>query len=161
MAIRVVHHYSCPSPFLCNCLASQGYPRLEDDGMGYKCGRCGGHLMFDNSICECHSHEVEYGEVPEEPMMEDVVVVRVLKHIAAFRTRKSVRLLETIYGPRALPLRTQVAALMLDRKVTGSDKAAQYGNLRRALLEMVGATGDCIAAQDADFESRAEALIAD
>ena len=89
-----------------------------------------------------------------------VLAKRVLKHIAAFRSRPSVRLLDVIYGSQAKPLRTQVAALMLDRKVTGSDKAAQYGNLRKALLAMVGATGDCIASENTNFEELAETIIA-
>ena len=82
------------------------------------------------------------------------MIVRVLKHIAAFRNRPSQRLLDTIYGPHALPLRTQCAALMLDRKVTGSSKEAQFGSLRKALLKAVGATGECIASEDADFEAQ-------
>ena len=87
------------------------------------------------------------------------MIVRVLKHIAAFRNRPSQRLLDTIYGPNALPLRTQCPALMLDRKVTGSSKEAQFGNLRKALLKAVGATGACIASEDADFERKAAELI--
>ena len=58
-----------------------------------------------------------------------------------------------------LPLRTATAALLLDRKVTGSDKAAQYGNLRKLLLERLEITGNCIAAEDAAFEEKAQAIL--
>ncbi len=83
----------------------------------------------------------------------------VLRHIAAFRARPSARLLDVLYGPRAQALRTRIASLMLGRKVTSRDKAAQYGALRVALLAAVGATGNCTAAQDADFEERCTALL--
>ena len=90
------------------------------------------------------------------------MIARIIRHIDAFRSRKSVKLLDTLYGPRALPLRTQVAALMLDRKVTGSDKAAQYGNLRIALLKATGITNDgqhCKAWEDAEFETKAAEIL--
>lgn len=84
---------------------------------------------------------------------------KIIRHIAACRPRLSVRLLDVIYGPDAKALRTTVAAMMLDRKVTGSDKVAQYGNLRAALLQMLGATGGCKAAEDAHFEERARVIL--
>lgn len=87
--------------------------------------------------------------------------IRALQHIAAHRTRPSVRLLDAIYGPQARVLRTAVASIMLDRKVTGSDKEAQFGRLRRALLAAVGASGDCTATEDADFDTKAEAMLAE
>lgn len=69
------------------------------------------------------------------------------------------RYLDAIYGPYAVDLRrlivahicrrTTLASLVLPPK---SDKGCQYGNLRTALLEAVGATGNCIAACDADFQ---------
>lgn len=86
--------------------------------------------------------------------IEDVV-----HHIAKFRSRQSVRILDVIYGPRAKALRTQVAAMMLDRKVTGSDKEAQYGNLRKALLGAAGVIGNCIALEDAAFEEAVESML--
>jgi hypothetical protein len=84
----------------------------------------------------------------------------VLKHIAAFRSRPSVRLLDVLYGPKALPLRTQVAAMLLDRKVTGKDPAAQYGHLRKLLIECLGVAGNSEAGEDAEFENKAGAMIA-
>ncbi len=85
---------------------------------------------------------------------------RVVKHIAAFRSRPSVRLLNVLYGPRALSLRTQVAALILDRKVTGSDPEAQYGRLRKRLLILAGVyPPSCIATEDAEFERRATEVL--
>ncbi len=86
-------------------------------------------------------------------------IQRIIKHIAAFRNHPSVKILDVLYGPRSLPLRTQVAAMMLDRKVTGSDKAAQYGNLRTALLNALEITGTCKADEDSRFEVSAEALL--
>lgn len=92
--------------------------------------------------------------------MEDhLLTKRVLKHIAAHRSRPSVRLLDVLYGPKSLSLRTRVAALMLGRKVTGSDKIAQYNNLRSALMNMLGIPRMCAVGEDAAFESKAEELI--
>lgn len=99
--------------------------------------------------------------MPDELTAEEHVQPRrIIHHIAVFRgSRKGLRLLEVIYGPQALPLRTQVAALILGRKVTSSDKMAQYGNLRKLLIEMLKATGNCIAAIDHDFETKAAAIL--
>lgn len=89
-------------------------------------------------------------------------VIRALDCIAERRgNRHGLRLLDVIYGPQALPLRTLVACILLDRKVTGRDKIAQYGNLRKLLLLSVGAVGNCIAAEDSDFESKAEQVISE
>jgi hypothetical protein len=87
------------------------------------------------------------------------MIERVLKHITAFKKRKAQPLLEVIYGPRALPLRTACAALLLDRKVTGSDPEAQYGRLRKRLLAAVNVAGQCTAAEDADFEAKAQVIL--
>ena len=78
------------------------------------------------------------------------MIERVLRHIAAFRNRPSQRLLDTIYGPAARPLRTQIMALILDRKVT--------------LLKLAGVENihsRCIATEDAEFEHKAEAILAE
>ncbi len=91
--------------------------------------------------------------------MNDVqLMTRVVKHIAAFG-RPGQRLLDVVYGPRGKFLRTQVAAMILDRKVTGSDKAAQYGNLRSMLWQLAGVEEGCIAAKESDFEIKARTLI--
>lgn len=87
------------------------------------------------------------------------LMTRVVRHIAAFRSRPSVRLMEVLYGSQAKSLRTAVSAMILDRKVTGSDKAAGYNECRRLLIEGVGATGNCVAAVDADFERIAAELL--
>lgn len=101
------------------------------------------------------------GFVPDEMSPEEHAQPRrIIRHIAAFRgNRKGLRLLDVIYGPQALSLRTQVAALLLGRKVTGSDKMAQYGNLRKLLVDMLKATGNCIAAVDHDFQAKADAIL--
>jgi hypothetical protein len=49
--------------------------------------------------------------------------------------------------------------MILDRKVTGGDLAAQYGNLRLELLKLLGAEGQSHASKDADFERKAKALL--
>ncbi len=88
------------------------------------------------------------------------MIEKALKHISDHRgNRHGLRLLDVIYGPQAKTLRTVLAAMLLDRKVTGSDKMAQYGNLRTLLLKLVGASGNCIAAEDSDFEQKAEAIL--
>lgn len=89
-------------------------------------------------------------------------IERALRHITAFRSRPSVKLLDVIYGPRAKPLRTAVAALILGWRVTGSDKIAQYGNLRKMLLDLVGVDrgpDTYTAGEDRDFEEKAEAIL--
>lgn len=91
--------------------------------------------------------------------MDNALVIRAIKHIDAFRRFKSSRLLDTCYGPQSKPLRGAVAAVLLDRKVTCSDKIVQWGNFRKLLLEAVGATGECIAGEDHDFEEKAAALL--
>jgi len=93
--------------------------------------------------------------------MSAELTIRVIRHIAAFRRYKSGRLLDTLYGKKALPLRTQIAAMILDRKVTGSDPAAQWNRLRSALLCLIGATGECTASLNADFEEKAERLLSE
>ena len=91
-------------------------------------------------------------------------IEQVLKHIHFSRPRKSVKLLDTLYGPGAKVLRSRVAALLLDRKVNISDPMAQYGRLRTALLTAVGLFDKgidmtCIASEDAEFEQRANEIL--
>ena len=84
-----------------------------------------------------------------------------IRCISAARSRPSQRLLDTIYGSQAVPLRAKVASLLAGRQVRPSAKEAQYGNLRTALLLAVGASGDCIANRDADFEAIAKGILGD
>lgn len=56
--------------------------------------------------------------------------------------------LDVIYGPYAADLRAELASMIHGRKLAKSDKLCQYGRLRAALVELVGATGNCIAAVD-------------
>lgn len=63
-------------------------------------------------------------------------IVRILKHIVVFG-KPNERLQDILFGK--LALRTQVAAMILDRKVTGDDPAADYSNLCNKLCEIVGA----------------------
>ena len=94
------------------------------------------------------------GEITTSPK-----IIRVLNLISLSRSRPSIRLLDVLYGPISQPLRADVAGMLLGRKVTKSSKEAQYGNLRKALLSAVGASGNCIASEDADFEDKAKALL--
>ena len=87
------------------------------------------------------------------------LTVRVIKHIAAFRFRPSSNLLNACYGPKSVPLRTQVMALLLDRKVTGSDKCVQWNNFRDTMFKLLGAEGDCLASKEADFQAKAKAIL--
>jgi hypothetical protein len=85
---------------------------------------------------------------------------RVVRHIAKFRSRPAVRLLDVLYGPSAKYIRMEVAAMLHGiRKVRSSDKTAQFGNIRAALVAAAGAAGDCIAAVDADFEAKAAVIL--
>ncbi len=92
--------------------------------------------------------------------LDEPTIKRAVRHIAAFR-RPGQRLLDVCYGPQSKPLRTQVAALLLDRKVTGSDKVAQWGNFRLLMLNALAVpTGvTCIAAEDQEFQRRADELL--
>lgn len=87
----------------------------------------------------------------------------IIRHIAAYRPRPSVRFLDVLYGPRAKPLRTAVMAMILGRKVTGSDKMVQWNNFRDSLLTLVGITprlpDSCTASDDSEFEKRANELL--
>jgi len=132
-----------------------------------RCSRCG-------TICFSKEQEEEHNlndcqKVKLRPLSPEETAnppgmnlkLKVLRHISVFKSRPVMPLLDVLHGSKALSLRTQVAALMLGRKVTGSDKEAQYNNLRQALLSAVGATGDCTAAEDADFERKAAKILAD
>ncbi len=87
----------------------------------------------------------------------------VVRHVAKHRSRPSVRLLDVLYGPQAKALRTVIAAMLLGRKVTGSDKEAGYNNLRLRLMHAAGITVglSCTAVEDVEFERRAEELLAE
>jgi hypothetical protein len=91
---------------------------------------------------------------PEVPLAE-----RVVRHIAERSNQPGLRLLEVVYGPKALTLRAEVASLILGRRISASDKEAQYGHLRLALLKLLGATGKSIADTDKAFESKAGILL--
>jgi hypothetical protein len=62
------------------------------------------------------------------------------------------RYMDAIYGPRAAILRQQIASAVHGVSLAKSDKRCQYGSLRSALIELVGATGNCIAAVDSNFQ---------
>jgi hypothetical protein len=62
------------------------------------------------------------------------------------------RLLDTIYGPQAAELRSQVASELYGVPFVKSAKECQYGRLRKALLSYAGVSGTCIANEDAMFE---------
>lgn len=85
------------------------------------------------------------------------LVLRALKHIVTFGPGR--RLLDVCYGPKALPLRTQVLAILLDRKINGSSKEVQWGNFRKLLLSTLSIEGTCIADEDAKFEEKAKRLL--
>lgn len=91
--------------------------------------------------------------------MKHELIKRILHHIAAFKYHPSQRFLDACYGPLAKPLRAQVMAMLLDRKVTGSDKAVQWGNFRETMWKMIGAEGDCIASREHGFEDRATKIL--
>ncbi len=99
----------------------------------------------------------------EQTMDQSQAFEWAVRHIAKSRSRPSIRLLDVLYGPQAKTLRTVVAAMLLGRKVTGSDKEAQYGNLRLRLLHAAGITVglSCSAVEDTEFERRAEELLAE
>lgn len=84
---------------------------------------------------------------------------KIIGHIARFRNHPSQRLLDVCYGPARKPLRTQVMALLLDRKVTGSDKSVQWNNFRQTMFELLGAQGNCLASQEEDFQQKALKLL--
>lgn len=73
---------------------------------------------------------------------------------AANSGRLKRRYLDVIYGPRAAFLRSVIATTFYGVHRSKSHKDCQYGRLRRALLDAIGAKGDCIAAEDHDFEDR-------
>lgn len=82
------------------------------------------------------------------------VALKVLKDHAGSR-----RYLDAIYGPDAKVLRQLIASHLFGAVlIPKSDKRCQYGNLRRSLIEAVGAEGRCIAAEDSDFQKRVEAV---
>lgn len=83
-----------------------------------------------------------------------------LRLIEKHAQRTSQPLLVVCYGPQAKPLRAAIMTMLLGRKVTGSDKAVQWGNFRKAMWEMVGAEGDCIASKEHDFETKAARILA-
>lgn len=74
--------------------------------------------------------------------------IAILKSIAT----NGHRYMDVIYGPRAATIRQQIASEIHGEPLTKSDKRCQYGNLRAALVELVGASGDCIAAVDSNFQ---------
>ena len=88
-------------------------------------------------------------------------IEKALHEISQARSRPSVRFLDAIYGSAAAPLRARVATILADspKPFPKSHKAAQFGNVRTALLNAVGAVGGCIAAKDHDFEEKAAALV--
>lgn len=87
------------------------------------------------------------------------MIEQVLKHITRFKSHPSVRFLDAIYGPQAKPLRANCAAMLLDRKITASSKEAQYGNLRKMLLEKLNIVGTCKADEDSQFEAKANEIL--
>lgn len=68
------------------------------------------------------------------------------------------RFLDTIYGPQAKPLRQAVLSCLVGHSVNATDKRCGYGALRQLLVDAIGATGNCVAAVDADFERRMQVL---
>ncbi len=92
-------------------------------------------------------------------MVIDQKALRAVWFIAASRARKSVRLLDAIYGPAAQGLRAEVASVLRGTTVAKSAPAAQYGKLRTALLDALEIKRDCTATEDANFESVAEGLL--
>jgi hypothetical protein len=54
----------------------------------------------------------------------------------------------------------QVVALVTGARGRPTTMETQYRNTRRLLLAAVGAAGDCIASEDADFECRAKSILA-
>ena len=79
--------------------------------------------------------------------------------IVESRNRPSQKLLDVIYGPSAAELRATLAGILGGRVIRKSAKEAQYGRLRTALVNAVGANGNCIASVDSDFEEKAKRLI--
>lgn len=72
--------------------------------------------------------------------------------------RPGQRILDAAYGPQAKLMRKNA----LDRLIPGrmpNNKQLQWGNFRLIMLQAVGATGDCKASQDADFEAKANLLL--
>lgn len=67
------------------------------------------------------------------------------------------RYLDRLYGPCAAELRVRVASAVHGRELRKSAKECQYGNLRRSLVELFGATGSCIAAVDANLQELIDA----
>ena len=80
---------------------------------------------------------------------------------AAGKDRHGMRLLDVCYGPLVRKLRAQVVEAVCGHPVPASGKDAQWGNFRKLLLERTGATGNCIANEDANFEEVARAILAD
>lgn len=74
--------------------------------------------------------------------------IAILKSIAT----NGHRYMDVIYGPRAATIRQKIASEIHGEPLTKSDKRCQYGNLRAALVELVGASGNCIAAVDSSFQ---------
>jgi hypothetical protein len=99
-----------------------------------------------------------------EDQFSDEPVTVAENHRVAFKALKarcvgSRRYLDMLYGPDAKELRSDIASHLHGAvRIPKSDKRCQYGNLRRALVEAIGATGECIAAVDSDFQNRVEAL---
>lgn len=85
--------------------------------------------------------------------------IQALRLVASARSHPSQRLLDAIYGPSARDLRAKIATVLHGNPVSKSHKLAQYGSVRAALIGYVGATGNCIAAVDADFEAKASTLL--
>jgi hypothetical protein len=83
---------------------------------------------------------------------------KVLKEQHRLAGRNGLRYLDFIYGPTALPIRHRISNTLHNANFSKSDKRCQYGNLRQALIEAVGAEGECIAARDHDFQAKVEAL---
>jgi len=127
---------------------------------------------------ELHAERISYGELDElqslvpyidpddvelleaagVPEFDGPVPIRkIIQTIRERSARPSIRFLDVIYGPQAKKLRHDVALMLKGDKPTA--KEIQYGNLRLALLKAVNAQGNCIAALDADFQTKATNIL--